>query len=756
MKPRPRPLQVVLALLVIGTLFSLQREQAALISAASYTGVARIDGELQLDLVVSPPIGTPRDNLQLQVSLTNRAQAIAAPDIQLQLPANLQVDISHLPPGANINLSSNTIHWSPIVPGQYGLKEMSLSLKVASADLKQPEQVITAVLSQQDSERSASATIWIGIPPQITGLVSEQRISVGQSLQLQVDTKGPGPMTEDWELGDGRRLPLNSPTVVYASPGIYDVVVTVKNPIGSATHKSSITVVPHAVAQFRPEDETPGIGESITFLNESGGQSPLSYTWAFGDGTTSNDAHPQHAYEAPGTYEVRLRIENGFGQSETTSLVTVGLPPSADIMVVDNAPAGEQIAGQVINGETADAQFAWEMGDGREYSGSKITHAYRQSGDYYVTLKASNEFGTTQVGRWVHVEPGNLKVYLPVINRLTGLVSGSSVDAAGANENIAEDILDLEGPFAMEPLEAAQSKAPNGQLLLYINEARRQFELPALRESPNLSGAAQKHTNDMATTQHTQHTGSDGSVPAERQLWYGYGQGYAGEATAWGFPDPRQAVEFWVNSPSHRPIILNPFATDVGVGYTIELGAPSVWYWTAEFGNSFVTAEAPTLRVQAPADELAALNSELITFTWNWSQALSASEHFSIYFYGSGSPKEMGRVEKPILGTRFVLPVNLLDYSGLMGTLQWQIKLENNRGLVLAESPRRTLVISPDPTIPTPTPIPTLLAPTVEPTTSPTVTLTPTPTVVPPLPTPRPTKLPPPPLLTATPLPTTP
>ncbi|MDX1415981.1 MAG: PKD domain-containing protein [Candidatus Promineifilaceae bacterium] len=749
----PRPLQVMLVLLAIITFYSIQRERAVLISAARYTGMARIEGELQLDFTVSPPIASPRDSLQLNVIIVNHDSAMASPDIRLQLPSNLEIDISQLPSGANINLSTNTILWSAIIPGNNGKREMTLPLKVISADLKRPEREIVAVINNQGTERSASTTIWLGIPPRITGLESEQIISVGQPLQLLVNTSGPGPLSESWDLGDGRRLPINAPTIVYPAAGVYDVAVTVKNPIGSAIHHEKITVVPHAVAQFRPDDETPGIGEPITFLNESGGQSPLSYTWDFGDGTLSNDPQPNHVYDAPGLYEVKLKIENEFGQSEVSSVVTVGHPPSAEIMVVENAPAGELISGQVVSGDMASTQFSWEMGDGREYDGAKIRHAYRQSGDYYVTLKASNDFGTTQVGRWVHVEPGFLKVYLPVINHLTGLVQGSSADIAGSNIDTAQEPLEIDGPFVMEPLESAQSQPPTGQLLLYINEARRQFELPALPASATLSAAAQKHTEDMAAVRHTRHTGSDGSSPAERQQWFGYTQGYAGEATAWGFPDPRQAVEFWVNSPSHRPIILNPFATDVGLGYTVDNSAPSVWYWTAEFGNSFALAEAPSLRVQAPADGLETLNSDLITFTWNWSQTLADSEHFSVYFYGGSSPIAIGKVKVPLTGTRFSLPLNLIDHPGLTGNLEWQIKLENNRGLFLYESTRRTLSIAIDPTLPTPTPIPTT-APTVEPTPLPTAT--PSPTAAPPTPTPRPTDLPPPPLVTATPLATEP
>ena len=752
MKPRLRPLPAVVAILALFVLFILQREQAVPVSAAKYTGTARIDGQLQLDLLVSPPIGSPRETLQLQVLLTNHGDSLASPKVQLQLPSNLEADTTRLPSGATINLSTNTIQWLALVPGQNGTKEMLLPLKVTSADLKQPEHTLKAVLTHQETVQSAEVTLWIGIPPQIQGLSSSPRVSVGQPVQLKVDVAGPGPLSEIWELGDGRRIPLNSPIIVYPSAGVYDLSVTVNNPIGSNNHTSQITVLPHAAAQFKTKDNTPGIGEPVSFINESGGQLPVRYTWDFGDGTLSNEANPQHIYETAGTYQVRLLIDNDFGHSETNSTITVGLPPSADILVEEFAPAGEQIAGEVI-GDSNNTQFAWEMGDGREYDGVKIRHAYRQSGDYYVTLKASNEFGTTQVGRWVHVEPGTLRVYLPVINRLSGLTSGSSTDAGVSDGELVESGVDLEAPFVIEPLEAAQSQNQLGQILLYINEARRQFELPPLPQSTTLSAAAQKHTDDMATTHHTQHIGSDGSTPAERQLWHGYTQEYAGEATAWGFPDPRQAVEFWVNSPSHRPIILNPYATEVGVGYTVDYSAPSVWYWTAEFGNSFAPAGAPSLRVQTPADNLEVLNSELVTFSWNWSQSFSSSEHFSIVIYGSGNPQVIGTVQDPILGTRFVFPLNLLDHKSLLGTVEWQIKLENNRGVVFAESPRQKLIINTDPTIPTPTPtaIPTLV-PTTAPTSMPSDT--PSPTIIPASPTPRPTIPAPPPLVTATPLPT--
>jgi uncharacterized protein YkwD/PKD repeat protein len=750
MKPKPRLLLALVTIVVFTAFFVVQSERIAPLSAASYTGLAQISGPLQLDLAITPPAGSPRDILQLNVVLTNHNSSMISPEIVFYLPANLQVNSGKLPAGATLKLSDNSIHWLAVIAGNNAIKEMNLPLKVTSADLSHPEQEITAVLRYQDQEKSISTTIWIGIPPQINAITSPQQVSIGQPVQLLVDAQGPGPLSERWDLGDGRVIPLNSPTVVYPAAGVYNVGVTVSNPMGTDKRIRQITVHPHVDAGFRPDDDTVGLGMPIQFVNESGGKAPVTYTWQFGDGTSSNDMNPQHQYSEPGVYKVSLVAENEFGRSKFSRSVTVGRPPTADMLVDSSAPAGSLLSGSAVGDETG-IEYTWSMGDGREYVGAKVNHAYRQTGDYYVTLTANNEFGSTQVGRWVHVDPGLLKSYLPVVGRLAGLTSGSSAQAGLTTSTLQPAAAELESLFTMQPLEVPAGTTPAAQLLLYINEARSQFDLPALKESAQLSAAAQKHSEDMATAAHTEHTGSDGSSPAERQLYFGYLQGYSGEATAWGFEDPRQAVEYWVNSPSHRPIVLNRYATEVGMGFTSDYSAPSVWYWTAEFGNSFVMAEAPVMRVLSPADALEALNSDVITFDWNWPQPLSSADQFTIYMVGDEESVAVGSVQEPIAGTHYGLSLQPLEIPDLIGPFQWQIKLENNRGTIFVESDPRTIMINQDPSIPTPTPSPTL-APTVAPMDTPTVT--PTPTEVPPQPTSKPANTPLPPLITATPLPT--
>lgn len=51
------------------------------------------------------------------------------------------------------------------------------------------------------------------------------------------------------------------------------------------------------------------------------------YYWQFGDGTTSTDENPTHAYQVGGTYQVTLRVTGKEGEVSTaTELITAVVP----------------------------------------------------------------------------------------------------------------------------------------------------------------------------------------------------------------------------------------------------------------------------------------------------------------------------------------------------------------------------------------------------------------------------------------------
>jgi hypothetical protein len=50
-----------------------------------------------------------------------------------------------------------------------------------------------------------------------------------------------------------------------------------------------------------------------------------SWEWDFGDGGTSNEQHPLHAYAEPGEYVVTLRVEGPAGQARHTRVRAVAV-----------------------------------------------------------------------------------------------------------------------------------------------------------------------------------------------------------------------------------------------------------------------------------------------------------------------------------------------------------------------------------------------------------------------------------------------
>lgn len=695
--------------------------------ARSYAGTGQVmQGDFLLDFSVSPAVAKPGDTVQLAVRLTNRGSADASPAISLELPASLRPKMNAVPTGATLNVQNNALSWLPLVQANGGVVQFEVPLRVETADINNPEQAITAVLTTANQLTHAQAIMWVGIPPQVNTVLNITHIAAGQTVRLVPNVSGPGPFTQVWHLGDGRQIAVNDPEVVFPSPGVYDVTLEVGNPLARVSRTEKLTVVPHPAAQFTIDDDTPGLGQTVHFTNQSGGDGPMTYLWHFGDGTTSEERSPTHEYTTPGLFQVQLTVSNEFGTSQAFWAVSVGAPPSIEMFFAESTVTGQLVIGQSATDDSTQA-ILWDMGDGRFHATPKINHIYRHPGAYYVTVTATNRYGSTQTGQWVQVEPGQWNMYLPLVPRAPSV---TQLSADELPELVLEDVA-LEDIFVMEPLTFEAGTTTVEALYLYINEARRQFDLPPLAYNYELTVAAQLHAEDMASYNYTAHAGSDGSRPQDRFAWANYPHAYAGEATAWGFEDPRRAVEFWINSPPHRPIILNRYANQVGVGQGINYNATSVWYWTAEFGNSFGAATPHSLRVRGPQANQSALNTETVTYSWNWTAQLAPAQRFAVYLYVDGQAVELGSVNQPWHNLHYRLDTTAVEATLEGGVYEWQVVLLQGNSIIV-QSERYPITIQADPSLPVPTAEPIATATVVTPLATPTPipTITPTPEAV--------------------------
>jgi len=192
-----------------------------------------------------------------------------------------------------------------------------------------------------------------------------------------------------WNFGDGGTSNLQNPTHLYAVPGTFNVQLIVTNSV-NCTDSITIQVIvnPNPVAGFTA---TAGacLGEIVPFTNTSTGAT--LFAWDFGDGNTSTQTDPSHAYGASGNFTVALVATNGFGCTDTFT----------QAIIIDTIPVPNFTADTVCLGETTTftdlstppasvTAWIWDFGDGNGSNLQNPTHSYAAPGTYTVQLIATN------------------------------------------------------------------------------------------------------------------------------------------------------------------------------------------------------------------------------------------------------------------------------------------------------------------------------------------------------------------------------
>jgi PKD repeat protein len=162
-------------------------------------------------------------------------------------------------------------------------------------------------------------------PPTVGFTFSPSNPQRGEEVQLTDRSQDPEgyPLQYRWDFGDGNNSSEQSPNHVYPEAGKYTVTLTIVDEDGNtevASETVSISSMP-IIAGFTFSPTDPGVRETVRFTDES--QDPeggtLQYYWDFGDGQSSYERNPSHAYSGVGRYEVRLTISNEEGEMDSTS-----------------------------------------------------------------------------------------------------------------------------------------------------------------------------------------------------------------------------------------------------------------------------------------------------------------------------------------------------------------------------------------------------------------------------------------------------
>jgi PKD repeat protein len=137
----------------------------------------------------------------------------------------------------------------------------------------------------------------------------------------------------------------------------------------------------------------------VAFKDQST-NSPTSWEWDFGNGSTSSSQNPGCTYSTPGTYTVTLIVKNASGANAVRMTNYITVYPSPTVSFGNNLTGGVAcVPGtvQFINystpGQGTIVSDNWTFGDGGTSNQAAPTYTYTTTGYFNVSLTVTNSAG---------------------------------------------------------------------------------------------------------------------------------------------------------------------------------------------------------------------------------------------------------------------------------------------------------------------------------------------------------------------------
>lgn len=305
----------------------------------------------------------------------------------------------------NINLQDNAVSYTYTKNGSFTVRL-----------------VITDILGCTDALYK-NAYIGVGGPvAKFAPAVSGSCLNTSVQFTDSSTTDGTHPITNwAWEYGDGIAETLTTAPFnhSYANAGNYTVKLRVTDNTGCSD--STIIATPLEISQpsadFVTTDTITCPNKSVNFTNHSSGPS-LTYAWDFGDGNTSADENPSHAYSTNGVYTVKLTITDRYGciNSITKSNYIFITSAVAAFTVSDSFSTCPPLLVQFTNKSSNASGYSWDFGDNTSSTATNPSHFYVYPGNYIAKLTVTGPGGcTTEMQKAIAVQgPVGNFTYAPV------------------------------------------------------------------------------------------------------------------------------------------------------------------------------------------------------------------------------------------------------------------------------------------------------------------------------------------------------
>lgn len=192
----------------------------------------------------------------------------------------------------------------------------------------------------------------------------------------------------------------------FSSSGVKKIIITSTTPPGanicSTTDEEIIEfdfeVIDLPVPEFTfPAATCLGAPVNFTYVEKNIGEPVNSWSWDFGDGSTSTLQNPSHTYANPGNYKVKLVLKSIIGcQSNVLEkTVFIAAPPVSKIGVASPLCVNTNISFRDESTSQDGNIIAWEWDFGDNTAISTLqhpTHLFATAGTYNVKLTTTTSF----------------------------------------------------------------------------------------------------------------------------------------------------------------------------------------------------------------------------------------------------------------------------------------------------------------------------------------------------------------------------
>jgi carboxypeptidase T len=285
-----------------------------------------------LDLVVTPEVAALGQTVRLSAVIddTRYSAANGTEPHQNIAAAEYYVDV---PPW--VTATTPNPHPMAAEDGAFDGPTEGVNASIDTAGLSEGRHIIYVRGQDAHGNWGAVSAIFLRLVSTPTAeFSSDGPVDLGDPVTFTNLSTGTPPLNYYWDLGDELGTSSASdPSYTYRSSGTFSVTLVVTNSWGSDSVAHPVTVLASCVPVeiIDVESNSPvRAGDALSFTATVSGQPPVTYTWDFGDNTAPrtgvNLSAVSHAYDAAGSYPVRLEVANACPSTDEHS-ITVSVNP---------------------------------------------------------------------------------------------------------------------------------------------------------------------------------------------------------------------------------------------------------------------------------------------------------------------------------------------------------------------------------------------------------------------------------------------